>query len=38
MPVVFEAEATAVQGVKDYSEGMVRPGNVYNLAGSLRSH
>ena len=35
MPVVFEAEAEAtdVQGVKDYSEGMLRPGNVYNLQG-----
>ena len=22
-----------MQGVKDYSEGMVRPGNVYNLQG-----
>ena len=33
--VVFEAEAAAtdVQGVKDYSEGMLRPGNVYNLQG-----
>jgi hypothetical protein len=35
VPVVFEAEAEAtdVQGVKDYSEGMLRPGNVYNLQG-----
>ena len=35
VPVVFEAEAAAtdVQGVKDYSEGMLRPGNVYNLQG-----
>ena len=33
MPVVFEAEATDVQGVKDYSEGVLRPGNVYNLQG-----
>ena len=35
VPVVFEAEveATDVQGVKDYSEGMLRPGNVYNLQG-----
>lgn len=33
VPVVFEAAATDVQGVKDYSEGMVRPGNVYNLQG-----
>ena len=28
-----EAAATDVQGVKDYSEGMLRPGNVYNLQG-----
>ena len=33
MPLLFEAEATDVQGVKDYSEGMARPGNVYNLQG-----
>lgn len=35
VPVVFEAEAEAtdVQGVKDYSEGMLRLGNVYNLQG-----
>ena len=33
VPVLFEAEATDVQGVKDYSEGMLRPGNVYNLQG-----
>ena len=35
VPVVFEAEAEAtdVLGVKDYSEGMLRPGNVYNLQG-----
>lgn len=33
VPVVFEAAATDVQGVKDYSEGMLRPGNVYNLQG-----
>ena len=35
VPVVFEAEAEAtdVQGVKDYSEGVLRPGNVYNLQG-----
>ena len=33
--IVMEAEAAAtdVQGVKDYSEGMLRPGNVYNLQG-----
>lgn len=35
VPVVFEAEAEAtdVQGVKEYSEGVLRPGNVYNLQG-----
>ena len=33
VPVLFEAAATDVQGVKDYSEGMLRPGNVYNLQG-----
>ena len=35
VPVVFgaEAEATDVQGVKDYSEGVLCPGNVYNLQG-----
>jgi hypothetical protein len=33
VPVLFEAAATAVQGVKDYSEGMLRQGNVYNLQG-----
>ena len=35
VPVVFGAEAAAtdVQGVKDYGEGMLRPGNVYNLQG-----
>lgn len=35
VPVVFEAEAAAtdVQGVKEYSEGVLRPGNVYNLQG-----
>jgi len=33
IPVLFEAAATDVQGVKDYSEGMLRPGNVYNLQG-----
>ena len=33
VPVMFGAEATDVQGVKDYSEGMLRPGNVYNLQG-----
>ena len=35
VPVVFEAEAEAtdVQGVKDYSEGVLCPGNVYNLQG-----
>ena len=33
VPLLFEAAATDVQGVKDYSEGMLRPGNVYNLQG-----
>jgi hypothetical protein len=33
IPLLFEAAATDVQGVKDYSEGMLRPGNVYNLQG-----
>ena len=33
VPVLFEAAATDVQGVKDYSEDMLRPGNVYNLQG-----
>ena len=33
IPLLFEAAATDVQGVKDYSEGVLRPGNVYNLQG-----
>ena len=33
VPLLFEAAATDVQGVKDYSEGMLRPGNVFNLQG-----
>ena len=33
VPLLFEATATDVQGVKEYSEGMLRPGNVYNLQG-----
>ena len=33
VPVLFEAAAPDVQGVKEYSEGVLRPGNVYNLQG-----
>lgn len=33
VPLLFEAAATDVQGVKEYSEGVLRPGNVYNLQG-----